>query len=192
MGQDALIKALEEETGREAERIIKEAASDAEAVLKEAEEQAERDRRERVEAFKKEFEKQRAAAINRASADARGLLLAERTGVMEDVFREATKSIEGLPRDRYSEFLKALYGELKKDWQTEKPDKGNSPLVHVNPGDAQLIDDPDVELVPDEEVSLGVVFVSRDGRVRLENTFSSRLKKARAEIVPRLNEMLFG
>jgi vacuolar-type H+-ATPase subunit E/Vma4 len=64
--------------------------------------------------------------------------------------------------------------------------------VHVNPGDAQLIDDPDVELVPDEEVSLGVVFVSRDGRVRLENTFSSRLKKARAEIVPKLNEMLFG
>ncbi len=192
MGQDALIKALEEETGREAERIIKEATSDAEAVLKEAEEQAKKDRRERVEAFKKEFEKERVAAINRASADARGLLLAERIGVMEEVFREATKTVEGLPRDRYSELLKGLYGELKKDWRTERPDKGNSPMVHLNPGDRDLIKEPDVELVPDKEVSLGVVFVSRDGRVRLENTFSSRLKKARVEIVPKLNEMLFG
>lgn len=192
MGQDALIKALEEESGKEAERIIKEAEAEAGTLLREAEEAAERERRERLEGFKKELEKKRAAAINRADANARGLLLAEKTRILEDIFTEARRTVEGLPKGRYAELVKGLYEELEKDWATERPDNKNGPIVHLNPADLDLLKEAGVEFVGDEAISLGLVFVSRDGRVRLENTFSSRLKRARTAILPRLKEMLFG
>jgi vacuolar-type H+-ATPase subunit E/Vma4 len=192
MAHDQLIKALEEETRRETEKIIGEAEADADAIVREAEEDAEKGRLERLESLKKELDKERAAAINRARANARGRLLAERSVIIEGIFREAQKKFQGLPKAEYRELIKCLYEELKKDWQADNANKGNRPLVHVNPADLDLIKDPEVEFVPDDSVSLGVVFISKDGRVRAENSFSSRLKKVGTGLIPELNRILFS
>jgi vacuolar-type H+-ATPase subunit E/Vma4 len=192
MGQDQLIKAPEEETRRETERIITEAEADAEAIIREATEVAERERQERLGSFKKEFEKKKAAAINRARAGEGGRLLAERTGIIESVFEEALKRFEGLPEGEYGDIIRRFYRELKAEWQAEKANKGNKPRVHISPGDLDFIKDPDVEFVPDDKVSLGCVFVYKNGRVRAENTFSSRLKRARAGLIVELDRILFG
>jgi vacuolar-type H+-ATPase subunit E/Vma4 len=192
MAHEQLIKALEEETRRETERIIGEAEADADAIVREAEEDAEKGRLERLESLKKELDKERAAAINRARANARGRLLAERRKIIEGVFQKAQKKFQGLSKADYGELIKCLYKELKKDWQADNASKGNKPRVHINPSDTDLIKDPEVEFVPDDSVFLGVVFVSKDGRVRAENSFSSRLKKVRAGLIPELNRVLFG
>jgi V/A-type H+-transporting ATPase subunit E len=191
MGQHELIKALEEETRRETERLMKEADAEAEAIVREAEQGAEKERQERLGAVKKELENERTVAINRASAGARGHLLAERRQIIEDVFREAVKKFGGLPKREYGDLVKALYRELKTEWNKEMVTKGNRPSVLINPSDLGVIKDPEVEFVPDEAVSHGVVFVSRNGKLRAENCFSSRLKKGRAEIVPGLKKILF-
>lgn len=190
MGQDQLIKAVEEESRRESARIVKEAEAEAGEIISEAKKAVEKERLERLEGFRKELEKERIGVVNRSRAGARSRLLAERSGLIEEIFSEVVNRVEDLPQKKRLELVQSFYDEVKKTWQEDGENPGDKPRVHINPADLDLIKDPEVEFVPDAQVSLGVVFVSGDARLRAENTLSARLNRARGGLVPQLNRIL--
>lgn len=189
MAEDTLITALDEDARAQAERIMIDAREAAEAVLREAREEIAREREARALELEARLKGQRAALLNKARTRASGGRLSVRRALVEKALREAEKRFSSMAKEEYRQLLNQLFSEIKAEWEKRRP--GESPVVLVNPADIGLIET-DFTLKPDERVSLGVVFTSEDGTVRFENTIAARLFRAKAVMVPAINEMLFG
>lgn len=188
MAEDTLITALEEDARAQAGRILNEAREAAEAVLREAHEQVSTERETRAIELEASLKGQRAALLNTARTRASAGKLSVRHSLMERALIEAEKRFSSMPKEEYRQLLGQLFSELKTEWEKGRP--GESPIVLVNPADIDLLQNP-FTLKADETVSLGVVFTSTDDTVRFENTIAARLFRAKAVMVPAINEMLF-
>lgn len=188
MAEDTLISALEEDARAQAARIIEEAREAAEAALRDAGEQIDREREARVAELEAALMGQRAAMLNAARTRASGARLAVRHSLIERALEEAGAKFLSMPKDEYRRLLMGLFSELKADWERGRP--GEAPVVFVNPADAGLIET-SYTIKGGESVKLGVVFASEDGTVRFENSIPGRLSRAKAVMVPAMNEMLF-
>ena len=96
-------------------------------------------------------------------------------------------------KGEYEGIIARFYEELRADWVIEMG--GSAHEVRVNPSDVALVKalvTNGAVVVADETVSAGVVFMSADGRVKSENTFSTRLLKARDLVVREVDGCLFG
>lgn len=190
MPEDALLKTLEDEAKAQAGRLLEEAEQEASEILKDAEVETLALRDDRLRAAVAGMEKMRAASVNSARMRAEGLKLEARHGIIDDALRRSVEGFRAIPKEERSGIIKGLYRELKKDWEGALPDV--QAAVRVNPEDTGIITDAGVRAVGDPQVSLGAVFTSSDGRVRYENTIPSRVKKAKAGLVPFINALLFG
>lgn len=189
MAEATLLDALEEDTRNQCAVIIREAEETAERIGKEAVEAAQAAFDTRMLEARSSLARRRAAAINAARTRMGGLTLGVRHHLMDEVFARSLKRFKELPKDEYAKLLNSLYAETKADWLragiTEKP------IVLISESDAGLIKD-QADFRFDASVSLGVVFVSFDARLRFENTIQSRMAKARTELIPVINKVLFG
>lgn len=187
MPEDGLLKAIEEDAAVQAERIIDEAEGAARETAFAAEREVSRLKEERLGALSVELEKRRASALNAARTSARGLSLDVREGLIENIFEEAQKRLEGLPGKKREALVARLYEELKGDWSSRIAE---APTILVSPSEAGAIKGWG-EVKADLGVALGVRFVSTDKKVVFDNTIESRLKRARRTLVPIIDEMLF-
>lgn len=190
MPEETLLEALEEDTRNQCAAIIREAEETAERIVKEAQESAERTFEARLTESREAIDRARAFAINSARTRMSGAVLDVRHSLIDEVFAGVVKKITAMPKAEYARLLNRLYSELKGDWV--KAGILDKPSVLVNPSDAGLIADAGADIKADASVSPGVVFVSPDGKLRLENTVSSRITKARTDLVPAVNKLLFG
>ena len=192
MGQDALIKALTDETKREVAHILEEAEAEAEELLDSARNEVKRAALARVGSIRIELDKKLVALANRARSGARGALLTVRAEAVEAVLGRATEDAATMKGGEYKGVLDRFYEELRGSWSEDM--NSAAPRVHVNPADktlvASLVKDGE-EVVADETVSIGVVFVSPDGTVRAENSFAARLEKLRDLLRKEVDRRLF-
>lgn len=190
MAEDALLAALDEDARAQAESIIQGADAEAAALIKCAGEEAGVMLDAMLAQAARSVGRLRAEMMNNARVRASAALIDCRRALMDDVFERSLAAFSVLERTEYGRILNLWYDELKAAW--DKAGMAGEPVVHVNPVDGALIDKSSVLLKPDPAVRLGLVFVSADGRVRLENTFSTRLNKAKEDLVPLLNCILFS
>lgn len=190
MPQEALLNILEEDARNQSARMLEDAEAAAKEIVAESEREVLAAREERVKDLSDSLEKKKAALVNSARTRAEGLKLKARRELIDDVFSEAVKSLNGLPGDRYEEFLGRLFGELKAEWAKDRGKE--KPVALVNPADMGIIKDHEIEFKPDPKIEAGVVFVSADNRLRYENTVPSRVARIRADLLPNINKMLFG
>lgn len=190
MAQDPLIAALEEDARGQASRITEEAEEAREALLRLAREEAGRESEERMLEARERIRKTRAARLNAARTNAAGAKLGVRQELIHKALGEAGKRFSSLEGEEHSRLISLLYNELERDWAKER--RGEAPVVRVNPSDVKIIQANGAAVKPDESIAAGVVFTSADNRIRFENTIPSRIERARRNIIPAINEMLFG
>lgn len=187
---DALIIAIEQDALLQCERLLLDAEEAATEMLEAAGEQTSRESRARAASLSAALERKAASAVNTARTKAAGRLLSVRSEMAEEVLKRVEQGFKDLPRERYSALLNRFYSELKADWfEAHEP---SAHLVLVNPADMGLVKDTEAEFKADDGVSLGVVFVSKDGRLRYENTVSSRIWKGRDALLPMVDGILTG
>jgi len=190
MPEDALIIAIEQDAELQCKRLLHEAQEAAEEMMKAAGDQVSRDSRARAASLSSALERKAASAVNTARTRGAGRLLTVRSEMAEEVLRRVEQGFKDLPREQYGALINRFYSELKADWfEAHEP---SAHLVLLNPADMGLIKDPEAEFKADEGVSLGVVFVSKDGRLRYENTVSSRIWKGRDALLPMVDGILTG
>ncbi len=189
MAEDTLISALEEDARAQASRVLEEAREAAEAALEEARAEAKALEESSFMELDSSLKRKRAALLNLAATKASGEKLKVRHALIDRALEEAGKRFSAMPEDEYRRFLGRLFSELRGDWERGRP--GESPVVFVNPADVALVET-SYEVKADERVVQGVVFASKDGVVRFENTVPGRLMRAKAMMVPAMNELLFG
>lgn len=190
MPADALIRAIEQDARLQCESLLRDAEEAAGEVMAAAEKAMLAESRARKGSLSSALDRKAAAAVNAARTMAAGRLLALRGEMAEEALRRAEQGFRELTRERYSALLKRLYSELKADWlEAHEPE---AHIVLINPADIGLVEDPEAEFSPDEGVSLGVVFLSKDGRLRYENTVSSRITRGRDTLIPIVDRILSG
>jgi len=186
---DALLKAIEEEAFAESERLVKEAVDAASAIVGEVEAEVGAEREERVGALYQGFEKRRASAVNNARIRVSAIKLTARREVVEGVLSGLVAAAGRMPDGEYAALLVRLFKELERAW---KESSGEEPRVLAGAREAGLLAKAGIAVEIDPAVSLGVVFKSKDGRMRFENTIHSRIEKAGSGLVMELNRIIFG
>lgn len=189
MARDALLKAIEDDARAQGEAIVKEAFDAASVVIIDAEARSSSMIEERRAAFRAEIERKRASMLNSARVRARSIRLAACKTAIEKAFDEALLRFKEMPRPEYRELLGRFHDELLRAWDTAL---AGEPIALVNPQDLPLPGRAGTAVRPDDTVSLGVVFVSSDGRVRFENTVTSRMDRLRKTAVLKIYRTLFG
>jgi V/A-type H+-transporting ATPase subunit E len=132
MPLEELLKHIEEEAGKEADKVISEAQMEAKAIMDES---GHRTREEIIELAQKETalfkgEMDRQVAHSRMTAQKK--LLAARQKLLDQVFEEVLQSLLGLDEDSYRKWL--------KDRVLEVSETGEETLV-LNEGDRGKIGD---------------------------------------------------
>ncbi|MEK7846972.1 MAG: V-type ATP synthase subunit E family protein, partial [Nitrospinota bacterium] len=94
---------------------------------------------------------------------------------------------------KYSDILKRLLRETV-DKGREEMDTDEL-MVYISEDDLHLLRDTAVsqgiEIKTGKEVAEGVIVASRDDRFKLINTLKSRMERAKMDLLPLLNQMLF-
>lgn len=188
MAQESLLDALEEDARAQADSIIQGAQARAAAMIAAAGEEASVMTDAMAAGARAAIGKRRAEVLNGARVRASSVLIDCRRALIDDVFKKALISFSSLERKEYGRVLDRWYDELCIAWE----DAGltEPPIVLINPVDAPLMEKKNACLRPDPLVECGIVFVSADASVRFENTFASRLEKAREDIMPVIERML--
>jgi vacuolar-type H+-ATPase subunit E/Vma4 len=142
----------------------------------------------RDEAKRREAAAQRdanAQALSAANNRARQIrLMAEK----EFSARLEAAAVSSLPALRKAGY-EAAFGKMARElpalaWHT----------VRVNPGDVALAGEyfPGAEIVPDRNITGGMDVSTRDGSIRVINTFEKRLERAWSDMLPLLIRDVYG
>lgn len=184
MGQEELLKALEDEAVEEALSIVEEAERERSAELRRVRSEVSTKNDIETGVLRGELEKEANAVLGDAGARVKALLLETKSSILDEVFEGALLKVGSMGQKEYTAYLRLLYDELKEGWPEELGAE-----VRVAPQDTTLLKG--VKTTPGSTVSLGVEFVSDDGRISHENTAEVRLEKARGALTVKLSALLF-
>lgn len=187
--EETLLKTLEEDARAQAAEVLKDAERRAQEILAAARSESASSKEARLKELSAALMKERSARLNSARVRASGALLDVRRSVIDAVLKGAVESFTRLPEKEYSGLLKRLYSILEKDWDS---DGAGRPVVRINPSDTGKIDAKGAVLVPDQSVSLGLVFTSADGKVRKELTIPAIVRKTGKTLETEVDKVLFG
>lgn len=189
MPQQALLKALEEDARTQSGNIINSAKEAADAILSRAAEETESLRARRIEELGATLARKRASMVNSARTRANAEKLKVRHELIEQVFSAALESAGSIDGDEYARVVNALVEELAAAFDNASC---SGARILVDPGYTGRVNIPGLEVEADGSVGLGAVIISSDGRLVCENTVASRLEKAKNELMPVVDKLLFG
>jgi len=188
MPEHRLIAAMEEEVGariaqvqREADEAIRRIEAEADQEL----EEAQRAEAARLEGQMVQYRRDKRARFdNQRRARVRDLQFA----IAEQVFDDLAQALAAVrQRSDYPEIWSRLLSEAIAAYRTERSD---APIVRVAEADRDLArragEVPAVEAVA--AVPDGVELVSPDGRLRIKNDLTSRLRKGREEFLKMIGD----
>ncbi len=183
-----VIERLRLDAEKKAEEILREAEKRAEEIIKEAEkkwrEEAEKKRKEIIEKAKKESQ----IIVSEARRKARMIIASAKYEVIEEVFRRAREELRKKVNIRSS--LNNLLRESLA--HITKPS-----TIYVNKDDVdilrEIINDLGLEDVEIKELDIlgGLIIESIEG-VKVDNSYDTRLKRAKETLVNKLAQILWS
>src|SRR3990172_2466941 len=152
---------------------------------------------ELIDAIEKDAVKERQKIIADAGFEAKGIIEKAETD-LKSLKEKKIAEFEG-----YLESEKALaVGQAKREADillisakseglTELFQKAEKKIVEIKNGGNYKDILSEFEIQAGEDMREGVILVSRDNRFRMVNTLKSRMERAKADILPVLNKILF-
>jgi len=192
MSYEELISAIENDAERERQKIIEDATVDAEKIINDAENSLKELRKNKTAELKSIFEKERNRAVDHLKKEADTLSITAKIEVLSGLFQEVEKRISELKKENlYSDILKGLFKESVENGMGEIG--AGKFIVYVFEEDLPLLKNisDGIEVNTDRNMTEGVILISRDNRFRMVNTLKSRMERAKADMLPVLNEILF-
>lgn len=185
MGCKELIDALRREGDEKARAIWREAEAESEEIRADAD--------ERIKRMQEEYSRMQAPAIkeridpilSEAKQKADAVRLTAEKDMSVRLYRLALSVLSDLRDEGYSDISRSLVKELPLcKWE----------MVKVNPEDEKIAKEyfPDAEIITDSNITGGLEVQTKDGKIRISNTFESRLERAWMEILPALMRDIYG
>jgi vacuolar-type H+-ATPase subunit E/Vma4 len=192
MGSE-LVRLLEQEARVEKDKVLTEARARAEAILASAGREAEETLAEARRRLEAEQAQARTRASSTASLRAAALVLEAKDAMIRKVFERAEAELRAVAEDpgRRRAAIRQLLREAAQGLTGRA-------VVEVPQGDAQVAKEVsrdlglEIDVRENAAVTDGIRLISQDGRLVIENTLSSRLARARLDLVSRVAEILWG
>jgi vacuolar-type H+-ATPase subunit E/Vma4 len=183
MSAEGLKNAVLEATRREAGQIVAQARAVAQQDGKQAAEQVERGSADTLEQARLQAAREREQALAALEREQRLETLAAKNTLLERAFARAAEGFRALPLDR----LRALYrGELAaidlEGASLRVPRGAKAEFEALVAGRAKVEEDP----------ALPAGYIVQRSDFRLDMSLAARLEGIRAELRPRIAELLFG
>lgn len=191
-GMEKISEAILDKVRAEAETIIKEAESRAEKEI----EQAKKQQAARLEEEKgKMLQEARGEATRieaQASVKARQELSRAKADVIQEIISGVKKALSGTASDK-----SLLIGLIKEATDTLGINKGR---VYVSPEDVSAVKkllEKDRELaskiveIKEHDSTGGIIVEDIDGRIRIDNTYETRLEMLLPRLLPEIGKELF-
>jgi V/A-type H+-transporting ATPase subunit E len=192
MSYNELINAIERDALRGRQKILEDAKAEADNIIRNAEKEIERLRSEKIEEIKDSISRERVRVISRAKSELRILLLSARKEILSKLFIEAEERIHKLKREKsYSDILIKL---IKEAVEKGREELGADELIaYVSEDDIPLLKNnlKGIQINTNQDIDEGVIVASADDKFRLVNTLKSRLERAKMNMLPLLNQVLF-
>ena len=179
MGYRELIESLREEGEEQINRIREEAGAEAEKIKAGLSARLAGIKEEHKKTLLRTAESQGKSIISEAESGARTTRLEAEGALSERLFSLAVSCLHRLRNENYNDVFGRLANELPKGQWTE---------VRVNPGDTETTRKyfPESTVIPVQKITGGMDVTSRDGRLRIINTFEKRLEMIWQELLPLL------
>ncbi len=183
MSAEGLKKAVLEKARGEASKILAQARSEAETSRARMLEEARNSALELVQAARQKSAQDRQQALAAQEREMGLESLKARNNLLDEAFRQAAAAFKALPASE----LRALYGRELEGMQLEKatvfvPRQARSDFEALLKGRARVEEDPALEA--------GYIVARKD--YRLDRSLAARMEEIRAELRPRVAELLFG
>lgn len=193
MAYDDLLKSVEE-TAKEKEReLLAKAGHDRREILEGAKKQAETIRRSSIEDAERIARGEKNKILYQENTALRAGIIRARDAICSTAFIDAQQRLAGMREDsRYPGIFRELAAEAVAA-------VGTDPLhIHIDPRDEQLCREIMAglgisgEIFTDLNTAGGLVLRTADESVTIENTFESRLERARDTLRLDICTILFG
>ena len=187
---EQVFKEIKESVDKEAKQLISRAKRVADREIQHAKEDAKSILSSNRETIEKNAELHAERAVARIKADVRKQLLAQQQQFIQKIFDVALQKLKNLPRnDKYTEWVKALL---------------ESGLSQIPNGDAVVFcNEKDVDIVENLisstntklaekhlDISGGIIIKSIDGRLTIDCSAESEMRRAKEELRDKVLEKL--
>lgn len=194
MSYEELIDSIEKDAVKERQNLIDDAGIEANSIVEKVKNELKVLREKKITEFENYLEKERALAAGQARREADILSISAKTEVLSELFQKAEERIIELKNGgNYKNILIKLLIESVERWKDEI--KTDDFIVYVSEEDLSLLKNTDIsgefKIQAGKDIKEGVILVSTDNRFRLINTLKSRMERAKADILPILNKVLF-
>jgi len=192
MSYEDLIDSIEKDAVKERQNLIDNAGIEANSIVEKVKNELKVLREKKITEFEGYLESEKALAVGQARREADILSISVKSEVLSELFQKAEKKIVEIKNGgNYKDILIKLLREAIERWGEEI--KTDDFIVYVSEEDLSFLKNfsNDAEIKADRDMKEGVILISKDNRFRLINTLKSRMERAKADILPSLNRILF-
>lgn len=185
MSAERIIARIKHDADQEIQRIKDEVTAEAEEVKQQIINQAKKDATSLIEKGKKDSENKRQIILSKAHQRAKDELMNVKEDIINDCFELAKKKLADLSKSEYKKLMDALITEAK----TQIP--GTTQVYISSDRDKPIVKDHDLKVLGTINASGGVIIVSEDEQLKIDQTFEGILKREQDEIRIKVGKLLF-
>lgn len=176
MAIEKIITKIKEDGEKEARKILNEARRNAEEILEKEQIEIEKEKEKKLERGKKEIETKKNIIISSAKRNSRKKILETKEEIINKCFDLAKKELEELKGEKYKEIIKKQIEDGKKIIGEELI------ILPSREEDISMLSNLGLKIGEKRDAMGGVTLVSKDGKIRIDNTFDGILERLRDDI----------
>jgi len=198
MALEDILRKIEEDARREADKILSEARARAEEILHSAEQEAERIRENLLEEARREAQTHKSRLISMAQLDMRKEILQEKQNLIDQVFQIALERLLRMEDEEYRELIREMLKQVVEHGDEEiilcERDKPRISQGFIQALNKELESEGKLGKlsIAEETGDFSGGFILRRGKIELNNSFDALLQAAKDEMRSELSQILFG
>jgi V/A-type H+-transporting ATPase subunit E len=198
MALEDILRKIEEDAKREADKILSEAKERAEEIIRNAQEEADRAKGRLMEEARRNAQTHKSRLISMAELDMRKEVLQEKQSLIDLAFRKALERLTGMEDDEYRTLIERMLMQSVEYGDEEiilcERDKSRISQGFIQAFNKKLESEGKLGklTIAEETGDFSGGFILRRGKIELNNTFDALLQAARGELETEISQILFG
>lgn len=186
MSAETLILKIKNDAKKDAEKIIADAKKQSKQMIDDANNTAKEQANVIIEKGKIEQTNIKRIKISQAQQEAKRQIMQARETIIDECFTKALEQLKNIDDATYTQMIEALI----KQASTQIP--GSYSISTSRPLDKTIAQRHNIPVKGDIEASGGILLVSEDGRITINNTFEGILKRKKETIRVQVGKLLFS
>ena len=186
MSAETLISKIKTDAEKDANHIINDAKKQSQQMIQQAETEAKKEAEKILENGKVEQANIKRIKVSQAQQEAKRQRMQAKERIIDECFQKALEQLRNLDDETYMQMVETLI----KQASAYMP--GSFSIYTSKPLDETIAKKHNIPVKGNVEASGGVILVSEDGHITIDNTFEGILKRKKESIRVQVGKLLFS